>query len=164
MVFSSDHKGSKKKLINYQNSDVIKIPLSAHDKKLKEIVKKRKKNPKNIVKADLKGEKKPKPIGKDKRIPDATVQDKKTGRTKEIIEVETPRSKKTDKKQQESFKKSAARQRAKYTEVIVKKPKTTTKKPKTTKNSTKRKKKQRFSGKIGRESLTEPNEIVIPDL
>lgn len=77
---------------------------NAHDNKVKAIAKDLKKDG-YIVKADLPGYSKPDPIGKDRRIPD--IQAQKRGRTK-LIEVETKDSLSTDRKQQSTFRRSAA--------------------------------------------------------
>lgn len=57
------------------------------------------------VKADVGGYDRPDPIGKYKRIPD--IQAEKAGARK-IIEVETKNTMQRDKKQQETFRRSAA--------------------------------------------------------
>lgn len=99
---------------------------SAHDKEVRKIANKEKKNPNNVVRADVKGFDKPKPVGKDKRIPDVEVTNKKGG-LKRLYEVETPKSVKTDKKQQTALKKSAAARGGTYIQKTIKKP--PTKKP-----------------------------------
>ena len=60
------------------------------------------------VKADVKGYDRPDPIGKYERIPD--IQAEKAGARK-IIEVETRDSMQRDKKQQETFRRSAAQRK-----------------------------------------------------
>lgn len=55
-----------------------------------------------------KGFDRPKPIGKDKKIPDVVA--KKAG-AKRIMEVETPTSVKSDKKQHTTFRRSAGQQK-----------------------------------------------------
>lgn len=77
---------------------------NAHNNKVKALAKELKKDG-YIVKADIPGYKKPAPIGKDKRIPDIEAQ--KRGRVK-LIEVETKASLSTDRKQQSTFRRSAA--------------------------------------------------------
>ena len=77
-----------------------------HDKKVKEIANKLKKQGWK-VKADVKDFDKPDPIGKEKRIPDIVAE---KGKKKKIIEVETEATIEKDKKQQETFRKSAAQQ------------------------------------------------------
>jgi len=69
------------------------------------------------VKADLRGYSKPKPIGKDKRVPDVVA--RKKGATR-IIEVETKDTLVKDKAQQSTFKRSAAqKKRTTYKTVVV---------------------------------------------
>lgn len=75
-----------------------------HDKKVKQIAQKLEKKGWN-VQADIPGYNNPNPVGKYNQIPDVVA--KKKGATR-IIEVETPETMKTDKKQHESFKKSAS--------------------------------------------------------
>lgn len=60
------------------------------------------------VKADVEGYERPDPIGKYKRIPD--IQAEKAGARK-IIEVETSDTTQKDKKQRETFRRSAAQQK-----------------------------------------------------
>ena len=61
----------------------------------------------------------PKPIGRSGRIPDIVAT--KSGRTK-IIEVETPRSIKTDKAQMETFARYAAKKKNVSFDIVVTKP------------------------------------------
>lgn len=75
-----------------------------HDKRVTSLARNFKRKGAN-VKADIKGFIRPKPIGKKRRIPDLTI--KKNGWIK-IIEVETRDSVKKDKKQHETFRKSAS--------------------------------------------------------
>lgn len=88
---------------------------NAHDNKVKALAKELQKKG-YIVNADIPGYNKPAPIGKDKRIPD--IEAHKGGRTR-LIEVETKESLTTDRKQQETFRRSAA-QRANTTFKIEK--------------------------------------------
>ena len=67
------------------------------------------------VKADVKGYDRPDPIGKYKRIPD--IQAEKAGARK-IIEVETKDTMQIDKKQQETFRKSAAQRKRTSFEIV----------------------------------------------
>lgn len=108
---------------------------SAHDKEVRKIANKEKKNSKNVVRADVKGFDKPKPVGKDKRIPDVEVTNKKGG-LKRLYEVETSKSAKTDKKQQTALKKSAAARGGTYIQKTIKKP--PTKKPASKKTTAKK--------------------------
>jgi hypothetical protein len=59
------------------------------------------------VQADIKGFEQPDPIGIKNRIPDIVA---KKGNIKKIIEVETPDTMTKDKKQHETFRRSAAQQ------------------------------------------------------
>jgi len=77
---------------------------NAHDNKVKALAKELQKKG-YAVNADIPGYNRPAPIGKDKRIPDIEAQ--KGGRIK-LIEVETKESIITDRKQQETFRRSAA--------------------------------------------------------
>jgi len=77
---------------------------NTHDNKVKSLAKELQKKG-YTVNADLPGYNKPAPIGKDKRIPDIEAQ--KRGRIK-LIEVETKQSLVTDRKQQATFRRSAA--------------------------------------------------------
>ena len=76
---------------------------STHDQRVKQITN-RLKRENWKVKADIPGQVKPRPIGKDQRIPD--IEAKKGGRRK-IIEVETPDSLNKDKTQQSTFRRHA---------------------------------------------------------
>ncbi len=60
------------------------------------------------VQADIAGFDKPDPVGKDNRIPD--IQATKGGRV-QLLEVETPKTLIQDKKQQETFRRSAAQKK-----------------------------------------------------
>ena len=77
---------------------------SAHDQKVKQIAN-RLKRENWKVKANVPGQAKPHPIGKDQRVPD--IEASKGGRRR-IIEVETPDSLKKDKAQQSTFRRHAA--------------------------------------------------------
>lgn len=77
---------------------------SKHDKKVKQIAQKLI-NEGWQVQADLLGYDKPDPIGKYKKIPD--IRARKAG-AEHIIEVETPETIQSDKKQHETFRRSAA--------------------------------------------------------
>lgn len=78
-----------------------------HNSKVKQIAK-RLKNKGWQVRADIPGYERPDPIGKEKRIPDITAQ--KRG-AKKIIEIETPETIEKDKKQHETFRRSATQQK-----------------------------------------------------
>ena len=80
------------------------IQQTKHDKKVKAIAQQYKKQGFE-VKVDLPGFDRPVPIGKYKRIPDVeAVKD----RRREIVEVETPETLKSDKDQQATFRRHAA--------------------------------------------------------
>lgn len=91
---------------------------TAHDRKVERLAREYKRKGWN-VKADIPGYKKPLPIGKYRHIPDLEVT--KRGKTR-IIEVETPSTLNSDKKQRESFKKSAAHRKQTKFEMVVVKP------------------------------------------
>ncbi|MBA7579356.1 hypothetical protein ES708_21226 [subsurface metagenome] len=78
-----------------------------HDKKVEQIAKRLEREG-YTVKTDISGYETPDGVGKNNYIPDIVA--KKTSSTK-IIEVETQSSLKTDKDQQEAFKRSAAQSR-----------------------------------------------------
>lgn len=80
---------------------------SKHDKKVEQIAKQLERKG-YTVQADIAGYETPDGIGKNNYIPDIVA--KKTSSTK-IIEVETQSSLKTDKDQQEAFRRSAAQSR-----------------------------------------------------
>lgn len=79
---------------------------SKHDSKVKQIARNLKRDGWN-VKADIPGFDQPNPIGKNNLIPDITAQKKGA---KRIIEVETPETINKDKKQHETFRRSAGQQ------------------------------------------------------
>ena len=80
---------------------------SAHDRKLRQEAKKLNKQGWD-VNAASKGFDRPKPIGKNKKIPDVVA--KKAG-AKRMIEVETPISVKSDNNQHKTFRRSAGQQK-----------------------------------------------------
>jgi len=80
---------------------------SRHNSKVRSIARKLKREGWN-VKADIPGFDTPDPIGKNNLIPDITAQ--KRG-SKRIIEVETPETMEKDKKQHETFRRSAGQQK-----------------------------------------------------
>jgi len=80
---------------------------SKHDSRVRNIARKLKREGWN-VQADISGFDTPDPIGQNNLIPDITAQ--KRG-AKKIIEVETPETMEKDKKQHESFRKSASQQK-----------------------------------------------------
>jgi len=75
-----------------------------HDRKVRQIAQKLK-SERWAVQADLAGYDKPDPVGKDKHIPD--IRATKAG-AERLIEVETPETMQSDKKQHETFRRSAA--------------------------------------------------------
>ena len=93
---------------------------SAHDKKVREIANAERRKG-NTVKADLPGYQRPDGIGQNNRIPDVQIT-YKNGREK-IIEVETTRSMSSDKKQLETFRKSAGNKSNRTFEVVKTKKK-----------------------------------------
>lgn len=94
-----------------------KSSTTIHDGKVRQIAERLKKQDWD-VKADLPGCSKPKPIGKDSKIPD--VEARKRGATR-LFEVETPETLEAHKKQQATFRRSAAhRTRTTFKIVIAK--------------------------------------------
>lgn len=91
------------------------MSLSKHDKKVKAVAEKLKRQGYSI-KADIPGYAKPTSIGKGNYIPDIVA--KKTSSTK-IIEVETSISLKKDTEQQTAFRRSAAAKRGTTFEIKV---------------------------------------------
>ena len=81
--------------------------LSTHDKLVKQEADKLKQAGWR-VQADISGFNKPDAIGKDNRIPD--IQAAKGGRV-QLLEIETPKTFIQDKKQQETFRRSAAQKK-----------------------------------------------------
>ena len=89
---------------------------SKHDKKVTQLAEEHK-NKGWQVSADISGYPRPRPIGKNRHIPDLVVT--KAG-AKKIIEVETAASLKKDKSQHDAFSRSAAQQnRTKFHIVIA---------------------------------------------
>jgi len=80
---------------------------SQHDSRVKKIAKNLERDGWN-VQADILGFNQPDPIGKNNLIPDITAQKKGA---KRIIEVETPETINKDKKQHETFRRSASKQK-----------------------------------------------------
>jgi len=91
------------------------MALTKHDKKVKQIAKDLQKKG-WTVKADISGFTTPDKIGQNNYIPDITAT--KSGANK-IIEVETPTSVKRDKKQQETFRRSAAQKTRTTFKIVV---------------------------------------------
>ncbi len=87
---------------------------SKHDEKVKEKANSLKRQGWK-VKADVKGYDRPDPIGKYKRIPD--IQAEKAGARK-IIEIETKDTMQKDKKQHETFRRSAAKRKRTSFEIV----------------------------------------------
>jgi len=92
---------------------------SSHDRKVKEIARNLKKEGYS-VKADVGRYDKPASIGKNRRIPD--IEASKSGHRR-IIEVETPKSLRTDKEQIKTFIRHAAHKKRTSFDIIVTKPK-----------------------------------------
>ena len=88
---------------------------SAHDKKVKQVAKQFERQGWN-VEADISEFDSPGSIGQNNFVPDIVA--KKSGATK-IIEVETKRSLKKDKDQQEAFRRSAAQKNRTTFEIII---------------------------------------------
>jgi hypothetical protein len=86
-----------------------------HNKRIATLARKHKRGG-ACIKADIRGYKQPKPIGKNRRIPDLIVQ--KGGWTK-IIEVETKNSVKKDKQQHATFRRSASHKKRTKFEIDV---------------------------------------------
>jgi len=80
-----------------------KSAQDAHDREVRRVAKKLEREGWN-VQADLPDYETPKPIGKEKRVPDIVAT--KRGHRK-VIEVETPDTLKKDKRQQETFRRHA---------------------------------------------------------
>lgn len=83
------------------------IQQTKHDKKVRKIAQQYK-NQEFKVKADLPGFERPECIGKYRRRPDVEAV---KGRKREIVEVETPETLKTDKDQHATFERHAAHKR-----------------------------------------------------
>lgn len=92
---------------------------SEHDKCVRDYANKLKRKG-HSVKADIPGFKKPDPIGKDKRVPD--IKSTKGNRHK-LIEVETKHSLNTDRKQQSTFRRSAAKMKGTTFHIVTPKKK-----------------------------------------
>lgn len=92
------------------------------------------------VQADLPGWEQPKPIGKDRRIPDYVAINKRTKKTVVIGEVETRETMHRDKDQHSTFRRSAAQRGARFELLLAdeKKRKTSRKARKPTTRSRKR--------------------------
>lgn len=97
---------------------------TAHDRKVERLAREYKRKGWK-VKADIPGYEKPPSIGKYGHIPDLEVT--KRGKTK-IIEVETPSTLNSDKKQRETFKKSASHRRRTVFEMVIVRPRKKAKK------------------------------------
>ena len=91
-----------------------------HDKKIRSTTSRYKRDGWS-VRADIPGYKSPDPIGKYNRVPDIVV---KKGKKTRIIEIETPKSLKTDCAQRGTFKKHAAnKQNTTFKVLVARKPK-----------------------------------------
>ncbi|MBA7480805.1 hypothetical protein ES707_16267 [subsurface metagenome] len=91
---------------------------SAHHRKVQRLSRELKKEGYD-VKADIKGYRRPRPIGKSKARPDIVA--KKLGITR-IVEVETPKSLVRDKEQIRTFFRSVAHRRKTTLDIVVTKP------------------------------------------
>ena len=93
---------------------------TTHHRKVRELSRELKKKGYD-VKADIRGYARPRPIGKDRYRPDIVA--KKSGATR-IIEVETPRSLRSerDQAQKKTFIKSVAHRRRTTFDIVVTKP------------------------------------------
>ena len=98
---------------------LMKNKRKTHDRKVREIARKLQKQGWK-VKADLPGYPKPSPIGKKKHIPD--IEATKGGK-RQIIEVETPQSLRTDKEQITTFKQHASHREDTEFKLIITRPK-----------------------------------------
>jgi len=92
---------------------------SAHNRKVREIARDLKKQGYS-VKAYVGRYKRPSPIGKDKRMPDIEATSKSGRRI--IIEVETPKSWKTDKEQIKTFIRHATHKKRTSFDIVFTKP------------------------------------------
>lgn len=97
---------------------------TAHNRKIDALAREHKREGWS-VKADIPGFKRPTPIGRYQRIPDLEL--KKRGRTK-LIEVETPSTLISDKKQQETFRRSSSLRKNTSFKVVIVKPRKSKKK------------------------------------
>lgn len=94
----------------------VKVAQRKHDQKVASIAKKYERKGWK-VRADLPRYQKPKPIGKNRRIPDVVAT--RTG-TRHIVEVETKGTIESHKGQRSTFRRSAAqRKRTKYREEVA---------------------------------------------
>ena len=91
---------------------------SSHDRKVRQVSRELKKEG-YTVRADIKGYKQPRPIGKSRVKPDIVAT--KSGSTR-IIEVETPKSLTRDKEQIKTFIRSAAHRKRTTLDIVVTKP------------------------------------------
>ncbi len=107
---------------------------STHDRKVREKARELKKQDYE-VRAAIRGYDRPRPIGKEKRIPD--IEARKRG-VRKIIEVETPGSLRTDKEQLKTFTRHAAHKKGTTFEVIVTRPRKAQPKSSLTKRSPKK--------------------------
>jgi len=89
---------------------------STHDRKVREIARQLKKQGSDVRAAGVRGYEQPHPIGKEKRIPDIEA---KKGRSRRIIEVETPKSLITDKEQLKTFARHAGHKKGTKFDVVV---------------------------------------------
>lgn len=87
-----------------------------HDRKVREIAKTLRKLGYTVRADEVRRYKRPRPTGKEMRIPDIEATRPGTGK---IIEVETPSSLKSDKEQLKTFTRHAAQKRGTSFEVIV---------------------------------------------
>ena len=94
------------------------VDRTSHDRKVRQIARELKNQGWN-VKADVRGYKKPTPIGKDRKRPD--VEASKAG-NRRIVEVETPRSLVDDKRQISTFVRHAAQKKRTSVDIVVTKP------------------------------------------
>jgi Holliday junction resolvase len=98
-----------------------KTEQSAHDRKVRQLSRDLRKDGYE-VRADVRGYKRPHPVGKAKLRPDIVA--KKSGATR-IIEVETPRSLVRDREQLKTFTRSASHRKRTTLDVVVTRPRKT---------------------------------------
>ncbi|MBA7653681.1 hypothetical protein ES703_61538 [subsurface metagenome] len=92
---------------------------STHHRKVRELARQLKKQDYEVRADGVRGYKRPRPIGKARRIPDIEA---KKGSSRVIVEVETPRSRTWDKEQLKTFTRHAAQKKGTKFHVVVTKP------------------------------------------
>lgn len=95
---------------------------TTHDRKVREVARNLRKQGYTVRADGVRGYKRPRPIGKERRIPD--IEAARSG-TRKIIEVETPSSLRSDKEQLKTFTRHAAQKKGTSFDVVVTKPRRT---------------------------------------